>query len=87
MQATLYRTAQLAIFQNPGIQSIKYALPNKHYVPVDMSYRSVENVAEYVLSRHICLFVLMLLHRGQAEVFIPLAAPSGLITATVSRKA
>lgn len=44
VQATLYRMAQLVIAQNRGIQSVSYALPNKHYVPVDMRYIGVENM-------------------------------------------
>ncbi|KAK7052359.1 uricase [Favolaschia claudopus] len=69
VQATLYRMARLILTQNPGVQTVSYALPNKHYIPVDMSYLGVENLVP-----------------SQAEVFMPVAAPSGLITATVSRK-
>jgi urate oxidase len=36
--------AQLIIAQNKGVQSVTYALPNKHYIPVDMRYMGVENV-------------------------------------------
>jgi hypothetical protein len=36
--------AQLIIAENKGIQSVTYTLPNKHYVPVDMRYLSVENM-------------------------------------------
>ncbi|KAG6909535.1 hypothetical protein DXG01_016928 [Tephrocybe rancida] len=70
VQATLYKMAQLVLSQNAGIQSVTYALPNKHYIPVDMRYIGVENVSP----------------PSNAEVFMPIAAPSGLITATVSRK-
>ncbi|KAK7050413.1 uricase [Favolaschia claudopus] len=69
VQATLYRMARLILTENPGVQTVSYALPNKHYIPVDMSYLGVENLVP-----------------SQAEVFMPVAAPSGLITATVSRK-
>ncbi|KAF9064990.1 uricase [Rhodocollybia butyracea] len=68
-QATLYKMAQQIITDNAGIQSVTYALPNKHYIPVDMSYIGVDNMTP-----------------AKAEVFQPVAAPSGLITATVSRK-
>lgn len=70
VQATLYKMAQLILAQNAGVQSLSYSLPNKHYIPVDMRYIGVENVTP----------------PDKAEVFIPIAAPSGLITATVSRK-
>ncbi|KAJ7795126.1 hypothetical protein B0H14DRAFT_113767 [Mycena olivaceomarginata] len=69
VQATLYRMARLIIAQNAHVQTVSYALPNKHYIPVDMGYLGVENLVP-----------------AQAEVFMPIAAPSGLITATVSRK-
>ncbi|KAJ7110683.1 hypothetical protein C8R44DRAFT_262145 [Mycena epipterygia] len=69
VQATLFRMARLILAQNAGVQTVAYALPNKHYIPVDMSYLGVENLVP-----------------AQAEVFMPIAAPSGLITATVSRK-
>ncbi|KAJ7348680.1 hypothetical protein DFH08DRAFT_1000668 [Mycena albidolilacea] len=69
IQATLYRMARLIIAQNAHVQTVSYALPNKHYIPVDMGYLGVENLVS-----------------AQAEVFMPIAAPSGLITATVSRK-
>ncbi|KAJ7795131.1 hypothetical protein B0H14DRAFT_3496315 [Mycena olivaceomarginata] len=66
--ATLYRMARLIIAQNAHVQTVSYALPNKHCI-VDMGYLGVENLVP-----------------AQAEVFMPIAAPSGLITATVSRK-
>ncbi|KAJ7661916.1 hypothetical protein DFH06DRAFT_1088425 [Mycena polygramma] len=69
VQATLFRMAQLIIAQNAHVQTVSYALPNKHYIPVDMAYLGVENLVP-----------------AQAEVFIPIATPSGLISATVSRK-
>ncbi|GLB44388.1 putative catalyzes the oxidation of uric acid to 5- hydroxyisourate, which is further processed to form (S)-allantoin [Lyophyllum shimeji] len=70
VQATLYRMAQLLLVQNAGVQTVTYSLPNKHYIPVDMRYIGVENVTP----------------PSKAEVFMPIAAPSGLISATVSRK-
>ncbi|THU91377.1 uricase [Dendrothele bispora CBS 962.96] len=70
VQATLYKMAQQIIADNSGIQSVTYTLPNKHYVPVDMKYIGVDNITPLT----------------EAEVFTPLAAPSGLISATISRK-
>ncbi|KAJ4490977.1 hypothetical protein J3R30DRAFT_3278744 [Lentinula aciculospora] len=69
VQATLYKMGQKIIAENAGVQTVSYALPNKHYIPVDMSYMGVDNLTP-----------------AKAEVFQPVAAPSGLITATVSRK-
>ncbi|KAG5643745.1 hypothetical protein DXG03_009679 [Asterophora parasitica] len=62
--------ALLVLKQNQGIRSVSYALPNKHYIPVDMAYLGVQNVVP----------------PETAEVFVPIAAPSGLIQATVTRK-
>ncbi|KAF7332509.1 Uricase [Mycena kentingensis (nom. inval.)] len=70
VQATLHRMASALLVENNDLTKVSYALPNKHYIPVDMRYIGVEN-----------------LKPSEAEVFMPIAAPSGLITATVSRKA
>ncbi|KAJ3899078.1 uricase [Lentinula edodes] len=65
VQATLYKMGQRIIAENASVQSVTSdALPNKHYIPVDMSHTV----------------------GAKAEVFQPVAAPSGLISATVSRK-
>ncbi|KAJ3994663.1 hypothetical protein F5050DRAFT_1834784 [Lentinula boryana] len=69
VQATLYKMAEKLIAENADIQTVSYALPNKHYIPVDMSYMGLDNLTP-----------------AKAEVFQPVAAPSGFITATVSRK-
>lgn len=69
VQATLYKMATQIVQDYPGVASVSYSLPNKHYVPVDMKYIGVDNLTP-----------------AQAEVFLPLAAPSGLISATVTRK-
>ncbi|EJD06754.1 uricase [Fomitiporia mediterranea MF3/22] len=70
VQATLFRMATEIIKENQHVQRASYALPNKHYVPVDMKYIGVDNMTP-----------------AKAEVFCPLAAPSGLITASVDRRA
>ncbi|KAF8799152.1 uricase [Phlegmacium glaucopus] len=69
VQATLYKMGQRVISENAFVQTVSYALPNKHYIPVDMKYLGVDNLTP-----------------SKAEVFLPVDAPSGLITATVSRK-
>ncbi|KAF8887860.1 hypothetical protein CPB84DRAFT_1786647, partial [Gymnopilus junonius] len=58
---------QRIVAENAGVQTVTYALPNKHYVPVDMKYIGVDNLTP-----------------AKADVFIPLSAPSGLISATVT---
>ncbi|KAG0145366.1 hypothetical protein CROQUDRAFT_63994 [Cronartium quercuum f. sp. fusiforme G11] len=69
VQATLYKMAESIIGTNPSISSVFYSLPNKHYLPIDLSwYQSIQNTRVQ-----------------DAEVFVPVEAPSGLITATVSR--
>jgi urate oxidase len=47
-QATLFRMARLIIAQNAHVQTVSYALPNKHYIPVDMGYLGVENLVPCV---------------------------------------
>ncbi|KAJ7269173.1 hypothetical protein C8J57DRAFT_981058, partial [Mycena rebaudengoi] len=44
VQATLYLMAQRLITENAHVQSPPYALPNKHYIAVGLSYLGVENV-------------------------------------------
>jgi len=68
VQATLYKMAQRIIAENDGVQTASYALPNKHYIPVDMKYIGIDNLTPAL-----------------AEVFVPVSAPSGLISATISR--
>lgn len=65
----MFKMAQRVIAENAGVQDVSYALPNKHYIPVDMRYLGLDNLTPAV-----------------AEVFCPIAAPSGLISATISRK-
>ena len=36
--------AQRVISDNTFIQTVSYALPNKHYIPVDMRYLEVDNL-------------------------------------------
>ena len=62
--------ANLILGEDEGkvVESVRYVLPNKHYVPVDMRYVGLDNMTP-----------------AQAEVFQPLAHPSGLISATVAR--
>ncbi|KII84316.1 hypothetical protein PLICRDRAFT_95300 [Plicaturopsis crispa FD-325 SS-3] len=69
VQATLYKMAQRVVAENAHVDSVTYALPNKHYIPVDMRYIGVDNLSP-----------------ASAEVFMPIAAPSGLISATITRQ-
>jgi len=69
VQATLFKMAQEIIEKNGTVLSVSYSLPNKHYVPVNLSHIKLENLKPSV-----------------AEVFTPVAAPSGLISATITRR-
>ncbi|KAH8118151.1 uricase [Phellopilus nigrolimitatus] len=69
VQATLYKMAGQIVNEHTLLERASYALPNKHYIPVDMKYLGIDNTTPTA-----------------AEVFCPIAAPSGLITATVIRK-
>lgn len=42
--------AELIIAENPLVQSVKYTLPNKHYVPVDMKYKGIDNLTPLSVS-------------------------------------
>lgn len=69
VQTTLYRMCLLILSTHDEISSVSYSLPNKHYIPIDLSWHeNIENTSV-----------------PSAEVFLPSAEPSGLITATVSR--
>jgi len=71
VQATLYKMGQKIIEENPTVGSITYKLPNKHYIPVNLSFFKLENVTP----------------PEKADVFTPVESPSGLIMATVTRTA
>jgi len=43
VQATLYKMAQRVLAENAGVASVRYVLPNKHYIPVDMKYIGMDN--------------------------------------------
>jgi len=40
--------AQRVLAENVGVESVRYVLPNKHYIPVDMKYIGVDNTTPYV---------------------------------------
>ena len=40
--------AQRVLAENGGVESVRYVLPNKHYIPVDMKYIGVDNTTPYV---------------------------------------
>jgi len=68
VQATLYKMGVQMVEEHSQVEEVRYALPNKHYVPVDMKYIGLDNLTP-----------------SSAEVFCPIAAPSGLISAAVRR--
>ncbi|KAF9142321.1 hypothetical protein BGX30_002903 [Mortierella sp. GBA39] len=68
VQATLYKMAAQSIQNWKWLDRVSYALPNKHFFAVDLSYfRGTKNLQEH------------------ADVYQPVADPSGLISATVAR--
>ncbi|WWD19669.1 urate oxidase [Kwoniella shandongensis] len=71
VQATLYLTLQNILKSCPAIKDASMALPNKHYIAINLKPFGLDNGSTY---------------EGGAEVFHPTADPSGLITATVTRK-
>ncbi|KAF9976993.1 hypothetical protein BGZ73_007299 [Actinomortierella ambigua] len=68
VQATLYLMAEQTIQNWHWVEKVAYALPNKHYFPVNLSFfRGTKNLQEH------------------ADVYQPIADPSGYITAVVAR--
>ena len=51
--------AQRVLAENAGVVSVRYVLPNKHYIPVDMKYIGLDNTTPYVAISlcHECVFV------------------------------
>jgi urate oxidase len=72
VQATLYKSGQRVLRECPAIYEIHYSLPNKHYIPVNLTPFKLDNGLGY---------------EGGAEVFHPAADPSGLIEGTITRSA
>ncbi|KAG8978822.1 hypothetical protein FRB94_012892 [Tulasnella sp. JGI-2019a] len=71
VQATLFKMGQKIIEENATVGAVTYKLPNKHYIPVNLSFFGLENVNP----------------PEKVDVFTPIESPSGLIMATVSRTA
>jgi urate oxidase len=51
--------AQRVLAENAGVMSVRYVLPNKHYIPVDMKYIGVDNTTPYVSLWHCVLWDLV----------------------------
>ena len=47
---------QRIIAENAHVNSVSYALPNKHYVPVDMKYIGLDNMSPCVIGLFYCSF-------------------------------
>ncbi|WVR09767.1 urate oxidase [Kwoniella sp. DSM 27419] len=71
VQATMYLTMQNILKSCSVVKEVSMQLPNKHYIPINLSAFGLENGLTY---------------EGGADVFHPSADPSGYITATVTRK-
>jgi hypothetical protein len=39
---------QRVLAENAGVETVRYTLPNKHYIAVDMDYIGVDNTTPYV---------------------------------------
>ncbi|KAI9228387.1 MAG: hypothetical protein DHS80DRAFT_30872 [Piptocephalis tieghemiana] len=69
VQATLYRMGSEVVSRfGPSVQSIRYTLPNRHVVNLDLKPFGLDNLGK------------------DATVYVPLANPSGLISATIGYK-
>jgi hypothetical protein len=49
--------AQRVLAGNAGVESVRYSLPNQHYIPVDMKYIGLDNTTPYVSPDHIFCFL------------------------------
>ena len=47
---------QRVLAENAGVMTVRYVLPNKHYIPVDMKYMGVDNTTPYVLPHGLVLY-------------------------------
>jgi urate oxidase len=54
-QATLYKMGQAILAANAHVASVRIALPNKHYIPVDMKYIGLDNTTPCVLHLYFLL--------------------------------
>jgi hypothetical protein len=43
--------AQRVLAENAGVETVRYTLPNRHYIAVDMKYIGVDNTTPYVILR------------------------------------
>ncbi|GAA6055839.1 hypothetical protein JCM3770_004785 [Rhodotorula araucariae] len=71
VQATLYIMCEKVLADNSAVSGIKYALPNKHYIAPDLSFFNGLKNTD----------------PKDAEVFVPVDAPSGYIIGEVTRDA
>lgn len=55
-QATLFKMGQRIIEENEGIREVRYALPNKHYIPVNMEYIGIDNLTPCVFFFYLFFF-------------------------------
>ncbi|GAA6020416.1 hypothetical protein JCM10207_002100 [Rhodosporidiobolus poonsookiae] len=69
VQATLYLMCEKVLKDNKQVSSIKYELPNKHYIAPSLDFVGLKNTEP-----------------KDAEVFVPVDAPSGYIIGEVERE-
>ena len=61
--------AQRVLAENAGVESVRYVLPNKHYIPVDMKYIGVDNITPYVPETFSIAFSLSVFVFGDYSIF------------------
>lgn len=52
----MFKMGQRVLAENAGVMEVRYELPNKHYIPVDMKYIGVDNTTPYVVPISISWF-------------------------------
>jgi hypothetical protein len=61
--------AQRVLAENAGVESVRYVLPNKHYIPVDMKYIGVDNTTPYVPETFSIAFSFSVIVIGDYSIF------------------
>src|SRR6266576_4581504 len=61
--------AQRVLAENAGVECVRYVLPNKHYIPVDMKYIGVDNTTAYVPETFSIAFSFWVIVFGDYSIF------------------
>lgn len=86
VQNTMYKMSEQILAAAPDVESVDYALPNKHYFEIGESTQCWFLVVANDQSSDLSWFDGLKNTGKDAEVYAPQTDPNGLIQCTVSRK-